>query len=146
METDESSLEERVAAGDPAACMQLGKRLLRGRGIERNYERALACFDTAARSGNADAFYLMGKCYLKGVGCIKDPGGAVSCLENAARRGHASAALKLGECFERIGAPKNDELAAYWYRKAAARGESRAYDDLLRLARAAGESPRHASR
>ena len=65
-----------------------------------------------------------------------DLAGGVSCLEAAAGRGHAAAALKLGDCFEQgLGAPRSAELAAYWYRKAAAGGEKRAYAALLNLAR-----------
>lgn len=127
-------LQRKAEQGDPAACVHLAKRLMRGRGGARNYEQAVLLFDRAAQAGNADALYHLGKCYLKGLGCLKDPGGGVSCLEAAARYGHAGAALKLGECFERgEGAPRSSEMAAYWYRKAAARGESRALDCLQRL-------------
>ena len=99
-------------------------------------EEAVEWFDRAAQAGSTDALYWLGKCYLKGLGCRRDPSGGSSCLENAALRGHAAAALKLGECFETgTGAPASAELAAYWYRKAAARGENRAYDKLLNLAR-----------
>lgn len=127
-------LEKLAQSGDPAACMILGHRLLRGRGMPRDYERALLYFDTAARAGEVDALYQLGKCYLKGIGCTKDPAGGVSCLENAAQRGHAAAALRLGKCFaEGTGAPRSVELAAYWYRKAAALGDTRAYDLLLEL-------------
>ena len=131
-----NELRQRASDGDIAACMQLTKRLIRGRGEERNFEEAVEWFDTAARAGDTDALYWLGKCYLKGLGCRRDPAGGVSCLETAAGRGHAAAAFKLGDCFEQgCGAPRNAELAAYWYRKAAACGETRAYDSLLRLAR-----------
>lgn len=133
---DIEQLQQLAERGDPGACMQLGHRLMRGRGIQRDYERAMACFDRAARAGDVDALYLMGKYYLKGIGCTRDEAGAVSCLEQAARRGHAGAALKLGSCFAHgTGAPQNAELAAYWYRKAIVLGESRAYDALLQLSR-----------
>lgn len=129
-------LTERATAGDAEACMHLAKRFMRGRGGERNYEQAVALFDTAAKAGHADAHYWLGKCYLKGLGCPRDPSGGVSCLETAARVGHAGAALKLGSCFAAgLGAPQSAEMAAYWYRKAAARGETRAYDMLLALSR-----------
>lgn len=115
-------------------CMRQGKRLLRGRGVPRDYERALECFDRAAQAGDVDALYMLGKCYLKGIGCRKDPNGGVDCLERAAQRGHGAAALRLGMCFEEgIGSPRNAELAAYWYRRAAAAGESKAFDCMLRL-------------
>ena len=131
---DAQELQRRAEAGDISACMALGHKLLRGRGVPRNYEQALHFFDLAAQAGEADAHYRLGKCYLKGIGCTKDPAGGVSCLETAARQGHAAAALRLGECFEQgTGAPRSAELAAYWFRKAAALGETRAYDCLLRL-------------
>ena len=129
-------LAQRAAAGEPDACMHLAKRLMRGRGGQRDYEQAVLLFDTAAKAGNSDALYWLGKCYLKGLGCRRDPAGGVSCLENAARAGHAGAALKLGTCFaEGCGAPQSAEMAAYWYRRAAARGQTRAYDLLLALSR-----------
>lgn len=130
------SLESRVASGDPHACMQFACRLMRGRGVERNFERAVELFDIAARAGDIDALYRLGKCYLRGIGCAKDPAGAASCFERAAGCGHAAAAFKLGNIFEEgIGAPRSSELAAYWYRRAAYLGEPRAYDALLHLAR-----------
>lgn len=139
---DAEELERQAAKGNPSACMILGRKLMRGRGAPRNYERALQFFDTAARAGDADALYLLGKCYLKGVGCTKDPSGGVSCLEAAAQRGHAAAALRLGKCFaEGLGAPLSAEMAAYWYRKAAALGESRAYDLMLQLAPRSRQKP-----
>ncbi len=129
-------LRQMAASGDVWACLRLAKRLMRGRCESRNYEEALCWFDAAARSGDQDALYWLGKCYLKGLGCPRDAAGGVSCLERAAACGHAGAALRLGECFELgNGAPASEELAAYWYRKSVALGESRAYGRLLRLAR-----------
>ncbi len=112
------------------------KRLMRGRGEERNYEEAVELFDAAARLGSADALYWLGKCSMKGLGCAKDAQGGVLCWEKAAALGHAAACYKLGESFENgTGAPKSAELAAYWYRRAVVRGEQRAYGCLVRLAR-----------
>jgi len=120
--------------------MQLARRLMRGRSETRDYERAVYYFDLAARAGEADALYMLGKCYLKGLGCLRDPAGGVSCLERAAERGHAAAALKLGDCFARgLGAPVCREMAAYWYRKAAALGEPHAREGLLHLAQGQGD-------
>lgn len=131
---DMHELQRLADAGDTSACVMLAHKLLRGRGVPRNYEAALGYFDIAARAGDADALYRLGKCYLKGIGCTRDPSGGVSCLESAAQRGHAAAALRLGDCFAAgLGAPRSAELAAYWYRRAAALGDSRAYDALLRL-------------
>ena len=62
---DIETLQQLASQGDPGACMQLGHRLMRGRGVTRAYERAIACFDTAARAGDTDALYLLGKYYLK---------------------------------------------------------------------------------
>lgn len=127
-------LQRLAAEGNPSACMQLAKRLMRGRGGARDYEQAVMLFDAAARAGHADALYHLGKCYIKGIGCPKDPGGGVSCLEAAALRGHLAATLKLGECFERgEGAPRCSEMAAYWYRRAAASGAPQAMQHLQHL-------------
>lgn len=114
--------------------LQQAKRLLRGRSCERDYEAAVNELDQAARLGSTDALYQLGKCYLKGIGCTKDPAGGVSCLERAAISGHAAAAYRLGECFRHgTGAPRSSELAAYWYRKAAALRHPEAYKALLAL-------------
>ncbi len=120
---------------DAGACLILAKKLMRGRGAARNYEAAARWFDLAAQAGSTDAFYWLGKLYLKGLGVPKDPGGAASCFEHAANQGHAAAQWYLGECFEKgKGVPRSCELAGYWYRKSAARGEERAFAALLRLA------------
>ncbi len=125
-----------MADGGVERLLAQAKRLMRGRGEARNYERAVELFDRAAQLGDADALYWLGKCYLKGLGCQRDPGGAATCLEQAANLGHAGACLKLGDCFARgQGAPESPEMAAYWYRRAAARGETRAFDSLVELAR-----------
>ena len=123
------------APADNTEWLRQAKRLLRGRGCARNYEQAVELLDLAARSGEVDALYLLGKCYLKGIGCPRDPSGGVSCLERAALAGHAAAAYRLGECFRHgQGAPRSSELAAYWYRKAAALRHPQAYGALLDLA------------
>ncbi|MBR5888010.1 MAG: sel1 repeat family protein [Akkermansia sp.] len=120
--------------GSAEDCLNQAKRLLRGRGCERDYEGAVALLDRAVQLGSADALYQLGKCYLKGIGCRKDPSGGVSCLERAAFTGHAAAAYRLGECFENgVGAPRSTILAAYWYRKAAALKHPLAYRALLKL-------------
>lgn len=123
-------------APDSAAdYLHQAKRLMRGRGCARDYEAAVALLDLAAQAGSTDALYQLGKCYLKGIGCSKDPSGGVSCLERAALAGHISATYRLGECFELgLGAPRSSELAAYWYRKAAALNHPQAYKALFRLA------------
>lgn len=116
--------------------MIMAHKYMRGRGVPRDFERALQLFDAAARAGSTDALYQLGKCYLKGTGCVKDTYGGVSCLERAAQMGHQGAALRLGACFEQgIGAPQSMELAEYWYRKASALGSTDAYERLLHLCR-----------
>ena len=44
-------LRARAAAGDVEACLQLAKKLVRGRGEERNFEEAVEWFDRAAQAG-----------------------------------------------------------------------------------------------
>lgn len=123
------------APADTSEWLRQAKRLLRGRGCTRNYEQAVDLLDLAVRAGDVDALYLLGKCYLKGIGCPRDPSGGVSCLERAALTGHAAAAYRLGECFRHgQGAPRSSELAAYWYRKAAALHHPQAYTALLAMA------------
>ena len=66
MSTD---LEIRAAAGDPQACVQLARKLQRGRGLPRDYERAVALLDTAARAGLPDA--LCAVCARENVGVLE---------------------------------------------------------------------------
>lgn len=52
----------------PKAQLMLGKIYYYGRGVEQNFEEAVAWYESAAGQGNLEAMYRLGDCYYHGKG------------------------------------------------------------------------------
>jgi len=67
-------------------------------------------------------------------GCQHDPKAAIELYRLAAERGYAGSQNNLGDQYETAkNLPKSNEFAAYWYTRAAERGEPTAYLSLATL-------------
>eukprot|EP00984_Skeletonema_dohrnii_P018506 scaffold8668_cov89-Skeletonema_dohrnii-CCMP3373.AAC.2 len=85
----------RVAANDPVALSELGRK----RYEERDYERAFEYLTKAAELGDAPAHHCLSIMYRRGLGVEKDEKKEVYNLEEAAIAGHPDARQNLG-CYE----------------------------------------------
>ncbi|HYC71028.1 MAG TPA: hypothetical protein VEB66_07475 [Opitutaceae bacterium] len=89
-------LEKFAEKGDPAACMELGQRLLDGNGLAADLVRARQMFEKAAGAGVPDAFFRLGKIHHDGLGVPADPGKGFEYFLEAARRNVPEAQYNVG--------------------------------------------------
>ncbi len=105
----------RLAEQDPKAAHDLGLRLLRGDGVERNSFQAIEWLRKAGDQGLVAAQFALGRIYLQGVDEMgPDPAEAQAWLERAAAKGHKEARGLLPEAQ----AAKRDAQADYREREA----------------------------
>jgi hypothetical protein len=89
-------LRQFAAKGDPAACFELGDRLMDGTDLKQDYVQARALFQVAAQGGVADAWFRLGKMFHDGLGGSLDYGQAFEYYTEAARLGVPEAQFNLG--------------------------------------------------
>ena len=80
-------LEAATACGLVEAQLRLGRMLLAGEGLPRDWQAAFACFLSASADGNAEAQNLLGRCYENGWGVTPDRDAARACYREAAEKG-----------------------------------------------------------
>jgi len=89
-------LRKAVAKGDPAACLELGVRLIDGNGVPVDQDKARGLFEQAAKGGLADAWFRLGKIYCGGLGVPTDYAKGFNCYTEAANRGVPEAQHNIG--------------------------------------------------
>ena len=103
-----------LAERDPKAAYDLGLRLLRGDGVERNTYQAIEWMRKAGDAGNGEAQFALGRLYLVGFEEMgSDPAEAEAWLARAAAKGYAEAKRLLPEAH----AAKQKEQANYQVRE-----------------------------
>lgn len=103
------------AQGNPDAAYDLGLRLLRGDGVERNTYQALEWMRKAGDNGHVQAQLALGRLYLMGFEEMgADPAEAEAWLIRAAAKGNKEAAALIPQAQ----AAKKDEQALYRVREA----------------------------
>ncbi|WP_020180120.1 SEL1-like repeat protein [Methylopila sp. M107] len=118
-----ATLKSRAQAGDPAAEVEVGDRLLDGRGVPADAAAAARWFAKAAAQGSAPAQHRLGSLYEKGRGVARDVPAARRWYEQAAASGNVRAMHNLGVVHAEGGLGKPDYGAAMvWFRMAAERG------------------------
>ena len=122
-----------AAENSAAALKNEAQKYYWGRGVKKNYQKALTLYERAALLGDSEASYIAGGMYYKGMGTVKDPYKAFKYLDYAAKKGkstpESNRALAefyiLGEVV-----PQNFQKAVKWYEDAADEGDSQAQVEL----------------
>lgn len=118
---------EQLAQRSPQAAYDLGLRLLRGDGVERNSYQAMEWMRQAAEQGLSEAQLALGRLYLHGFEEMgSDPAEAESWLTRAAANGQSQAKALIPEAQNaKQQAHQNYQIQAaeraawqYWYRAA----------------------------
>lgn len=112
---------------DPKANFDLGIRLLKGDGLQKDEQEARKHIEMAAEKNLRSAQFYLGILYEKGIGGEQNLSKAVSWYEKAAASFHPRAMYKLGCIYEKNGLI---EQALSEYRKAAEEGVEEAQDRL----------------
>lgn len=134
------TLKSRAKAGDAAAELEIGDRLLDGRNVPADPAAAARWFEKAAAQGSAPAQHRLGSLYEKGRGVARDVAAARRWYEQAAASGNVRAMHNLGVVHAEGGLGKPDYGAAIvWFRMAAERGlQDSAYNLAVLEARGLG--------
>jgi len=134
-----SDLKQRAGQGDVKAALSLGMRYRDGRGVERDYEKALQWYRKSADQGDAQGLDNVGFMYLRGWGVPKNPEIAVAFFKAGAKGGNPQAGYNLGESyFSGLGVPQDYDLAMEAWEAAAEQGHAQAKWRLAMMA-ATGE-------
>jgi len=121
---------------EPIAMYVLARRVLVGKNIEKDYDKAFNLFKKSAKLGYTKSKYHLGLCYEKGIGTNQDYNKAIKWYTKAANNNHIDAQYSLGFCYEHAmelssyQKNDNDKKAEYWYEKAASNGHIIAQDSL----------------
>ncbi len=129
-------LEIAVSQGHKAAQLPLAAMYRDGHGVDKNYERALALFTSAANDGYPSAQFSLGVMYRLGEGVKRDYVEALKWYRMAAKQGDAESQNSLGVMYESARGTKTDMAKAYmWYELAAHNGSQRGDNNRRRLTR-----------
>src|SRR5207248_1380957 len=91
---------------------------LHGKGVSRDYKRAVSLLKEAASKKNPDADYDLAVCYELGKGVKKNQKAALLWYRRAARDGDPEAPTEVARCYYYgIGTNRNLKKAIAWYRK-----------------------------
>ena len=78
---------------------ELGIRLLRGEGVQRDLGKALALLRKGAEHGIAAAKHELAVCHLKADGVEYDPARALALLQSSSGDGHTESSILLAELY-----------------------------------------------
>jgi hypothetical protein len=124
-------LYRRAEAGDSSAMVDLGMNYAYGRGVPKDYQKAVSWLRKACDAGNAAGMNNMGVMYANGYGVPEDYQQAAAWYRKAAEAGYVLAMANLGSMYENgKGVPRDSQQALAWYRKAAQAGSTSAMYDL----------------
>ena len=90
-------LEELANAGNVIAMVRLANLYHRGEGVERDMDKAVAMYLSAAESGHPEAQFNLGNMYLLGKGLPQDEDWAITFYRLAAKQGHVLADRNMRE-------------------------------------------------
>src|SRR5690348_6690482 len=123
-----------AAKGDPRAEFFLARHYTDGRGVPRDYARAVEYLRRSADQGYAPAQTGLGSCYAHGQGVKQDYAEAVRWYRQAAAQGDSLAEYSLGYAYAHgKGVPQDVDTALKWWRKSAGRGQVYAQNALGQL-------------
>ena len=126
-----AQLQKQANSGNADAQFGLGVMYHNGKGVPKDYAKAVEWYQKAAAQGNANAQFILGLIYKNGEGVPKDAAKAVEWYQRAAVQGHADAQFELaGMYFRGEGVPQDDAKGIEWGQKAAAQGHSKAQYNL----------------
>ncbi len=128
-----SQLSEVVGkvAGTPKEMTAMGIRYQFGRGVPRDYRKAVRYYMVAANKGYPKAQHNLAYMYRKGFGVARDMKQAAKWYRKAAEQGDVFSQKSLGIMYQfGYGVPQDDLEAVKWYRKAAKQGNPKAQHNL----------------
>lgn len=129
--TDVGALTLAAKQGHASAQFSLGTMYIEGRGVVRDYSKALRWLNRAAEQGNIQAQHNLGMMYTEGKGVARDAGRAFEWFHRAAQQGDPRAQNNVGLHFlDGHGITGDDTAAANWFLRSAEQGYAVAQNNL----------------
>jgi TPR repeat protein len=126
-ETDFENLLTEAEGGSTEAQRDVGLAYYDGKGVKKNYDKALFWFQKAANRKDTTAMRYLGRMYGRGQGVAPDIKKAFYWVEQVARAGHPAAQSLLGLLYyEGQGTQKDLKKSFLWSEKAAKQGDPNA--------------------
>ena len=127
-------LQEACDQGHAKAGRCVGSIYCWGQGVPIDHSKAMAAYEVGAAGGIAVCQFQVGMMHLNGIVGPRDVERAVPVIKKAAAQDHRNAVAQLGAMlYEGQGMPSSYRRARECYLKAMALGETRAYQNLMRL-------------
>ena len=114
-------LYKAAASGNVDAQVDIGRRLMRGDGVQKDGLLASKYILDASKSGSVRALDALASLYLTGEGTVgQSQEKAVAIMQQLADRGEAWALMQIGHIYANGfgGKPRNERVAMQWYQKA----------------------------
>ena len=86
-------MEEPAAQGDINAKREMGKRLLKGDGVDKDEAKAVSLLEDCVAHGDADAMVMLAKCYALGREMEHNAERAEALVSDAAEKGNDEARI-----------------------------------------------------
>ena len=103
--------------------VEIGEQYEKGRGREKDLQKAFYYYEKAANAGDPTGLNKMGNMYSLGLGCTRNPATAFYYYKQAAKKGNMYAQYNLANCYwAGNGVEENKDLAIMWFRRSAAQG------------------------
>ena len=132
------TLREYSSRGNGAAMVELGERILQGKGVAADPEKGLTLLQNSAESGYSQAWYELGVVYANAIGVKTDMPKAIGFFRKGASFGNADCQCSMGMMYQagdRIpgGIKADPSEARKWYGLAAEQGHQEAILHLGQL-------------
>jgi hypothetical protein len=122
-----NAAQKAAERGNTLAQTYLGGLYLRGKGVPKDYAKAMRWYIKSAEQGDVTAQLFLGSGYHGGPGFPKDMAKAMHWYRKAAEQGNAAAQKTLGWGYYFGNAiPKEYSKAIYWFKLAAEQGNAKA--------------------
>jgi uncharacterized protein len=116
--------EKAAMEGDSFGLNNLGSLYYNGKGVNRDFRKAVEWYEKAVAAGNTLAMRNLAICYELGQGVAPDVQRALELYEKAAMAGDAIAMYNLGLCYTQgNGVRANQPLGLHWLEKSARTGK-----------------------
>ena len=134
-----AKVKAQAEAGVAEAQIQLGMCYRDGRGVEKDYEKALKWYRACADQGNSEGMDNVGFMHLRGWGVPESFDIAAGYFKASAAKNHAQGQFNMGNCyFSGQGVEQNYDRAIDYWERAAKQGHENATWRLATL-QASGE-------
>jgi len=109
---------------------ELGKILVSGMGVKKDFQKGINWLEQSAAKGNIESQYYLGNIYYFGNGVEKNLSEAISWYDMGAQQGDALSQFSLSICYLELDEGAKNERTVYWMNESAKQGCEKAQNVL----------------